>query len=113
MAPKLILKEACDGRNTNRYFPKPTLLIASKIAVLNLSDNFLYVGRSNYHPNDHIADNDESEENLKIGEDALHIVVEEFSAGSKQESQGEAEYHLVVVDMRFMKEKMMLVVMRF
>ena len=73
----------------------------------------MYVGRSNYHPNDHIADNDESEENLKIGEDALHIVVEEFSAGSKQESQREAEYHLVVVDMRFMNEKVMLVVMRF
>ena len=34
-------------------------------------------------------------ENLKIGEDSFHIMVEKFSAGSKQESQRETEYHLV------------------
>ena len=34
-------------------------------------------------------------ENLKIGENSLHVMVEKFSAGSKQESKREAEYHLV------------------
>ena len=55
------------------------------------------------------TDNDD-EEDLEIGEDALHIVVEEFRAGSKQESQGEAEYHLMVTNMMFMIIMMMLVV---
>ena len=56
------------------------------------------------------TDND-NEEDLEIGEDALHIVVEEFRAGAKQESQGEAEYHLMVTNMMFMKIIMTLVVL--
>ena len=51
------------------------------------------------------------EDNLKIGEDALHVMVEKLGAGSKQESQGETEYHLRMTDMIMVMMVILMVLM--